>query len=176
MTEQDKQVTSETVVQLDEKQAGKRLKWHIGRSKEDKIGRQKYHEVVTKKSYELDKQILEELRWIRNKLKSLGASGEDASMVERYAFKDEVDREIFSRVFTAGSLGVLPKDVAADPALARFKLKYYEVSRRVVRMNKRLHFEDGEVLFEKRGHRWAITAFGFSVWGKTQKEVEEENE
>ena len=174
MIEQNKQVTSEMLVQTDEKQAEKRQRRHIARSKEDKVGRFKYHEVITKKSYELDKQILDELRWIRHSLEKLGESDYDPPMVERYSFCDEVDRAIFERVFTAGRLGVLPKNVAADSALAQFKLKYYEVSRRIVRMNKRLHFETGKYLFEKRGHRWAVTAFGFDVWGKSRKEVEEE--
>jgi len=176
MIEQYKQVNSEMPAQTGEKQTEKRQKWHVGRSKEDKIGRVKYHEIITKKSYELDKQILDELRWIRHRLKPLGEADYDPPMIERYAFCDEVDRAIFDRVFTAGSLGVLPKKVAADPALANFKLKYYEVSRRIVRMNKRVHFETGECLFEKRGHRWAVTAFGFDVWGKSKKEVEEEKE
>jgi len=176
MIEQNAQVVEENSVQTDEKQDGKRQKWHVGRSKEDKIGRLKYHEVVTKKILEQNERILDELRWMRHRLKALGESDLDVPMVERYAIVDEVDREIFNRVFAAGSTGVLPKEVAAHPLLGRFKLRYYEVSRRIVRMNKRLHFEAGEFLFEKRGHRWAVTAFGFSVWGKTKKEVEEENE
>ena len=32
----------------------------------------------------------------------------------------------------------------------------------------------GEFLFEKRGHRWAVTKFGFEVWGKSKKEFDEE--
>ena len=43
------------------------------------------------------------------------------------------------------------------------------MSRRIVRMNKRLHFEVDELLFEKRGHRWALTRFAFDVWGETNK-------
>ena len=176
MIEQDKQVNSEMLVQMGGKQAEKRQKRHVGRSKEDKVGRFKYHEVITKKSYELDRQILDELRWMRHRLKPLGENDYDPPMIERYAFRGEVDRAIFDRVFAAGGLGVLPKNVAADSALSKFKLKYYEVSRRIVRMNKRLHFETGECLFEKRGHKWAVTVFGFDVWGKSKKEVEEEKE
>ena len=95
-------------------------------------------------------------------------------MLERYAFRDQVDSEIFQRIMTAGDSGVFPKDVAVDVALAKYHLRYYDVSRRIVRMNKRLHFEVGEFLFEKRGHRWAVTKFGFEVWGKSKKEFDEE--
>ena len=36
---------------------------------------------------------------------------------------------------------------------------------------KRLDFETGEFLFEKRGHRWALTRFAFDVYGETEVEV-----
>ncbi len=54
--------------------------------------------------------------------------------------------------------------------LEQYKLEYYDVSRRIVRMNKRLHLETGELLFEKRGHRWALTTFGFDVYGSNDFE------
>ncbi len=31
-------------------------------------------------------------------------------------------------------------------------------------MNKRLYFEAGELLFEKRGHKWVLTMFAFEVY------------
>ena len=34
-------------------------------------------------------------------------------------------------------------------------------------MNNRLHYEVGELLFEKRGHRWALTRFAFDTYGET---------
>jgi hypothetical protein len=37
-------------------------------------------------------------------------------------------------------------------------------------MNKRLKLEAGELLFEKRGHRWALTRFAFDVYGATDLE------
>ena len=40
-------------------------------------------------------------------------------------------------------------------------------------MNKRLHFEVGELLFEKRGHKWAFTDLGVEIWGKTKKDMAE---
>ena len=70
---------------------------------------------------------------------------------------------------TFGDPGVFPKDVAVAATLLKFHLKYYDVSRRIVRMNKRLRFEVGEALFEKRGHKWAVSKFGFDVWGKKVK-------
>jgi len=35
--------------------------------------------------------------------------------------------------------------------------------------NKRLRLETGEDLFEKRGHKWALTGFGFETWGNGEK-------
>jgi hypothetical protein len=49
------------------------------------------------------------------------------------------------------------------------------VSRRLVRMNRRLHFETGELLFEKRGHRWALTRFAFDVCCESEVEVARSN-
>ena len=54
-------------------------------------------------------------------------------------------------------------DVASR--LQKYGLAYYDVSRRIVRMNKRLKTEAGELLFEKRGHKWALTSFAFESWG-----------
>ena len=173
MIEQDEQISGENSVRIEENSVGKVRKKNP-RTLENKLGRQKWHEIKTDKIYAQNKQILDELRWIRHRLKSLGESDIDMPMLERYAFRDQVDSEIFLRIMTAGDSGVFPKDVAVDAALAKYHLRYYDVSRRLVRMNKRLHFETGEALFEKRGHRWAVTKFGFEIWGKSKKEFDEE--
>ena len=76
---------------------------------------------------------------------------------------DQVDLEVMERVRQAGDLGVFPKVVRRTRQ--QFDLKYYDVSRRIVRMNKRLKMETGELLFEKRGHKWALTRFAFDVYG-----------
>jgi hypothetical protein len=44
-------------------------------------------------------------------------------------------------------------------------LKRYDVARRLVRLNKKLHKQTGKVLFEKRGHKWALTRFAFEAYG-----------
>ncbi len=173
MIEQDEQISGENSVQIEENSVGK-VRKKDPRSIENKLGRQKWHEIKTDKIYAQNKQILDELRWIRHRLKALGESDIDRLMLERYAFRDQVDSEIFQRIMTAGDSGVFPKDVAVDAALVKYHLRYYAVSRRIVRMNKRLHFEVGEALFEKRGHKWAVTKFGFEVWGKSKKEFDEE--
>jgi hypothetical protein len=107
----------------------------------------------------------------------MGEAEYSSGDMESFAVEDEVDREIIQRVREAGSLGVLPKDVAADVnRLGGYVLRYYEVSRRIVRMNKKLHFETGKLLFEKRGHRWALTSFAFDGYGRSSEEVEVEGE
>jgi hypothetical protein len=90
-------------------------------------------------------------------------------MIEKIACVDQVDIEILDSVYRAGVKGVFPKDVAKEiNALDAYDLKYYDVSRRIVRMNKRLMSETGECLFEKRGWKWALTSFAFNVWGETE--------
>ena len=94
--------------------------------------------------------------------------------VEGFAVVDEVDREIVQRIREAGVPGVLPKVAAADVnQRGTFDLKYYDVSRRILRMNKRLHYETGKCLFEKRGHAWALTRFAFDSYGAIGDEVED---
>lgn len=162
MNEQDMQETSEVVAQ-------KRKK---GRSQEEKIGRIKYNQQLLKQIKAQNVQVLSELRWIRRGLKKVGYTDYDEPTVKDFAVKDQVDREILQKVREAGDAGVFPKDVAAwVNKLGAYGLKYYDVSRRIVRMNKRLHFETGEILFEKRGHKWALTSFAFEVWEEIEKEV-----
>jgi hypothetical protein len=40
-----------------------------------------------------------------------------------------------------------------------------------VRLNKHLRFETGKVLFEKRGHKWALTSFAIEAWGETMEKL-----
>ena len=66
-------------------------------------------------------------------------------------------------LFEAGSPGLLPKDLAVK--LEQFKITRHQISRRILRMNKRLEKEFGEHVAEKRGWHWALTSFAFEVWG-----------
>lgn len=169
MGEQFKQDLGEKPVQMEEKPRKKR-------SQEDKVGRIKYQTALLKEVKGQNKQILDELRWLRHRLAVLGESDVDVPMLKKYAVMDQVDLEIIERVRQVGVQGIFPKDVAKDPVLSKYGLEYYDVSRRIVRMNKRLRFETGECLFEKRGHKWALTSFAFDVWGETEKGSEKRNE
>jgi hypothetical protein len=162
LIEQDKQDLGEISVQTTEKDHEKPKKQ---RSAEEKIGRLKYHEVLTKKVFAQNERLLGELRWIRRRLERIGEAEYSVCDVEGFAVLDEVDREIVQRIREAGVPGVLPKVVASDVNLrGNFALRYYDVSRRILRMNKRLHFETGKCLFEKRGHAWALTRFAFDSY------------
>ncbi|MEO0249725.1 MAG: hypothetical protein ABIN58_09385, partial [candidate division WOR-3 bacterium] len=48
-----------------------------------------------------------------------------------------------------------------------FKVTRHQISRRILRMNKRLKKEFGEQVAEKRGWHWALTSFAVDVWGET---------
>ena len=162
MIEQEKQDSEEKIVQTLEKDHEKPRK---KRTAEQKIGRQKVHEIKTNKVYSQNERILEQLRWIRIRLERIGEADYSVKDVEGFAVHDEVDREIVQRIREAGLPGVLPKFAAADVNLrGNFALKYYDVSRRILRMNKRLHHKTGKCLFEKRGHAWALTRFAFDSY------------
>jgi hypothetical protein len=133
------------------------------RSQSDKIGRIKYNQQLLKKAQADIEEIKLAQRTILSGLKEFFHFKQP--MIERVACLDEVDREILQVLFEAGSPGVLPKDLAAK--LARFEVTRHQISRRLLRMNKRLEKEFGEHVAEKRGWCWALTSFTAEVWGET---------
>ena len=95
-----------------------------------------------------------------------GSFNFDKSLIERVVCVDEVDREILQVLFEAGSSGVLPQNITAE--LSRFKVTRHQISRRILRMNKRLEKEFGERIAEKGGWHWALTSFAVESWGETE--------
>lgn len=91
----------------------------------------------------------------------------ERSLIERVACVHEVDRGILQCLFEAGSHGLLPQNLAVN--LKHFKVTRHQISRRIVRMNKRLEKEFGECIAEKRGWHWALTKFALESWGETEK-------
>ena len=85
------------------------------------------------------------------------------------ACSDEVDVAILCLLFEAGSPGLLPKDVAAR--LHEFRVRRFQVSRRILRMNRRLMEKIDRCVAEQRGWHWALTSFAFESWGKSAGEV-----
>ncbi len=134
------------------------------RSQSDKIGRLKYNQQLLKQTLEEVEEVKLMLRTIFAGLK--GSFNFDQSLIERVACADEVDREILRFLFEAGSPGLLPKDLKTK--LESFRVTRHQISRRIVRMNKRLKKEFGEPIAEKRGWHWALTAFANEIWGENQ--------
>jgi hypothetical protein len=73
-----------------------------------------------------------------------------------------VDAEIIERLFQADDGGVLPSVIEND--LSSYKLKRWDVTHRIQRMNKKLKKELGKPIAEKRGHRWALSSFMRNAW------------
>ena len=65
-----------------------------------------------------------------------GSFNFEQSLIERIACEDEVDQEILRLLFETGSSGLLPKDLAVR--LDRFNIMRHQVSRRILRMNRRI--------------------------------------
>jgi len=133
------------------------------RSQSDKIGRIKYNQQLLKKAQADIEEIKLAQRTILSGLKEFFNFKQP--MIERTACLDAVDTEILQVLFEAGSPGVLPKDLATK--LARFEVTRHQISRRILRMNKRLEKEFGEHVAEKRGWHWALTSFAAEAWGYT---------
>ena len=134
------------------------------RSQSDKVGRLKYNQQLLKQTLSEIEEVKLMLRTIFAGLKS--SFNFEQSLIERLACEDEVDKEILQALFEAGSPGLLPKDLSSK--LERFKVTRHQISRRILRMNKRLEKEFGERLAEKRGWHWALTSFGFEARDRTE--------
>ena len=111
---------------------------------------------------------------MRKHLTALGESDVDVPMLEKYAVKDQVDLEIIERVRQVGVQGIFPKGVAKDSAVSKYGLEYYDVTRRINRMNKRMRDEIGERVADKVGAKWALSDFMRRNWTAKTNEIETE--
>jgi hypothetical protein len=146
------------IMEVDEKPRSK------GRSQAEKVGRLKYNQLLLKRALRDLNEVKLMQRTILAGLKGLFHF--EKPMIQKMACLDEVDEEILELLYEAGNAGMLPKDLAAK--LAQFKIRRHQVSRRIQRMNKRVETEIGERVAEKRGWCWALTGFGFDVWGESE--------
>ena len=169
MIEQNEQGTEQKPVQNNGQGAEKPQK---KRSQAQKLGRHKWNQQLLKSTLDGIEDIKTEMRWVRHKLDRLGEADYSKQDIEHFAVFDVVDREIVQRLLEVGVDGALPKDVAAEVnKRGGYTLKRYDVARRLVRLNKKLHFETGKLLFEKRGHKWALKRFTFEAYGEHNEDA-----
>ncbi len=140
------------------------------RSQADKVGKLKY---LLAKDKKLDRDVAE----IKLILRVIFAGLKDTlhfekSLIEEAACRDEVDKAILQVLFEAGSPGLLPKDIAAK--LSEFKVARQQVTRRIIRMNKRLAKELDSTVVERRGWCWAMTSFGMDAFKASEKDLFDE--
>ena len=163
MTEQNEQGYEEKAAQTNSKGVEKPKK---KRSQSDKFGINRWNQQLLKQVLNRQERIFDQLRWVRVKLDQLGEADYSKEDIEHFGVLDAVDKEIVQRLLEVGVNGALPKDVAAEVnKRGGYSLKRYDVARRLVRLNKKLHKQTGKVLFEKRGHKWALTRFAFEAYG-----------
>ena len=139
------------------------------RLQEAKIGRVKYTLQLVKGIQRDIEEIKLTQRTILSGLKGLFHF--EKPMIQKIACTDEVDMELLNLLFEAGNAGLLPRDLAAR--MSQFRIRRHQVSRRILRMNKRLERELGERVAEKRGWHWALTGFAFEVWGEIEETKED---
>jgi hypothetical protein len=144
-----------------------------GRGQSEKIGRLKYNQYLLKRALTEINEVRKVQRIILAGLKGAGYFHFDVPLIQKFACEDQLDLDILEMVHESGREGIYPKGVAA--AMPWYKdskgqpIKHYHVSRRIQRMNKRLIHETGELLFEKRGWKWALTLFGFETYGDVER-------
>jgi len=137
------------------------------RSQADKVGKLKY---LLQQDKELKGELSEIKLMLRTLLEGLKSSLQfDRPVIEKFACADEVDREILQLLFEAGDAGLLPKDLAAK--LERFKVTRHQVSRRLLRMNKRLKKKIGQPVAEQHGWHWALTSFALDAYGASKEDL-----
>jgi hypothetical protein len=83
--------------------------------------------------------------------------------------KDDIDLAVLEELFGAGSIGILPKDLAQR--LSKYELNRFQVLHRIQVMNKRLDLEIAQKVAVKRGLKWALTDFAHSAFDKTREEI-----
>lgn len=139
----------------------------VGRAVWDKEGKYKY--------------IVHLLREIRRELNALrvtqrymvrGLEHEflfDQEYVEDVVCTDDVDRAIIEELHHAGPYGILPRDIAIR--LKEYKLKPWNVTQRIRRMNKKLDRLIGQKVAEKVGKGWALTSFMREALGSTKGDL-----
>jgi len=139
----------------------------VKRAAYDKYGKYKY---VVK----LCNKILKELEALRVTQRYMvrGLEHEflfEQEYVEDVACTDKVDRAILEELNYAGPYGILPRDVALK--LKEYKLKPWNVTQRIRRMNKKLDSLIGQKATEKVGKGWALTTFLRDAWGSPKEET-----
>ena len=96
----------------------------------------------------------------------------DTEYIIDIACVDEVDEAIMDLLlYSTGESGRLPKDIANE--LKRYKLKPWNVTQRIRRMNKRLDCHIAKQVAEKRGSKWALTNWTYENLSATKEEIEE---
>ena len=95
----------------------------------------------------------------------------DKDFIVSMVCEDEVDRAILDVLREAGSAGILPKDIL--PQVEHYGLRYWHVTRRIKRINRRLERKIGKRATEKRGLKWALTSFMNEAWSTSKEEIEE---
>jgi hypothetical protein len=131
------------------------------RSQADKVGKLKY---LLQKDKELAQELCEIKLMLRTIFEGLKPSFNfKRPLIEKIACEDQIDLAILQALFESGSAGLLPKDLAVK--LERFKVTRHQISRRLVRMNKRLLKKLGECVAEQRGWHWAMTSFTLDSYG-----------
>jgi len=136
------------------------------RSQSEKVGRLKY--IIQLEDEQNDR--LERIeRVLRILVNGLGCFLKfEQPYLEQVICRDDVDLAIVDELLGAGSEGMLPKDIASR--LAEYKVTRWHVSRRIVRMNKRLRKEIEQNVAEKHGWKWATTSFINENWDASKEE------
>jgi hypothetical protein len=148
------------------------------RSQADKVGRIKY-QAEKLRDLELEMRVVKRMVLaIYHGLMKSHLLEFDKDFLTSITSQDKIDLEILHILRAAGREGILPKDLSIELSVSGFKVRRFQVSRRIIRINKRLQKELSQNAAEKQGHKWALTKFMVESWGEgiVRAETKEELE
>ena len=140
------------------------------RSPEEKYGKYKWIRMLVRRNSEEIREMKRMLTGLSRGLSHL--MDFDSEYLVNMVCRDSRDRAILDVLRAAGSTGLSPKKIHAK--VRRYGLKYHHITRRIKRMNKRMHDEIGERVADKVGRNWALSRFMVHNWNAKTNEIETE--
>jgi hypothetical protein len=142
------------------------------RSPEQKYGKYKWLRILVRRNAEDIRDIKRMLTGLTFGLRHLMEF--NSQYLLDTACVDTRDQAILDLLHEVGPYGLSPNEIHSR--LSRHGLKYHHITRRIIRMNKRLQNRIGQRAADKVGRNWALSDFLVRNWNVKKAEVDSENE
>lgn len=148
------------------------------RSQASKVGKFRYLnrkvDRLTDEIKKLRKDQEARFRVLFNALRPIFAEV-DSDYIVGIVCEDEGDEALLDYLRGKGNAGITPSEASAAKELRKFRFKPYHITRKIQRMNRRLRRELGKPIAESYMRRWVLTSFVFRAFGRSKKDLEDDN-